>query len=73
MKYVYCVLEHHTDNSDAVLHGVYYKRKWAEGKVKQIDRKTKGKHGYLCVLRKEIVRGSNKRTCPSVYTLGALK
>lgn len=61
MKYVYCVLEHHTRKTDARLHGVYYKRKWAEGKVKQIERKTKGNHGYLAVLRMEVIRPAKKK------------
>lgn len=57
-KPVYVVLEHHKRGSDAILHGIYHCKEWAEGKKKQIERKyekSKKKPGYICILKKKVV------------------
>ena len=51
---VYVVLEHATDCTDAVLHGVYTTREIAERVAEAIKQKKMFTCGYVCVLKKKI-------------------
>ena len=54
---VHIVLEHAKGSRDAVVHGVYYTRKYAENKKKKVEEHNP-KHGYISILQKEVVQDS---------------
>ena len=51
-SYVYVVLEHHTNDSDSILQGVYTDLEMAQGKKYKILKRKR--HGYVSILKKPI-------------------
>lgn len=58
-SYVYIVLEHHTDENDAKVHGVYINKDEAEGKAHKLRLGRLGDEpknkGYISVLKKPVL------------------
>lgn len=51
--YLYVVLEHSVGMQDAIVHGVYIKKEYAQGKIDKLKKQRKDV-GYLSLLKKPI-------------------
>ena len=51
-SYVYIVLQHNTEDSDAVFHGVYTDKTMADGKMVKVLKS--GTKAYISILKKPI-------------------